>query len=462
VRTLPLVLLLASSLSAQDLRVVRPREIADVLVNPGVGFTTLNRFNGDPLNEGTKWTEGYPVQDYPFRGSLEVKGQPMTSIAYLRIYWKFLEPERGEYNWAMLDQVLRTVRERQQTLMLRVAPYGTDQDNDVPDWYRRLVGDESARGLPDKWRTDPENPLYVKDFSAFVRELGRRYDGHPDLELVDISIVAAWGEGEHTEKLSEPTMRALMDSYLESFAKTPMVAQPTDRRTNRYALSKRNVGWRADCLGDMRCVDGAGWCHMFDLYPQSIIDFGVEDSWKTAPVALEACWVMQHWKDRGWDVDYILDQALKWHVSSFNNKSSAVPEEWRAKVDRWLTRMGYRFVLRRFSYPAVVRAPGTLALASWWENKGVAPCYRQFPLAIRLKSAAHTEVLSTSADVRTWLPGDVVHDDAVFVPGGMPVGDYELAIALVDPQTRAPRVKLAIAGMEADGWYGLGRVEVKP
>lgn len=44
----------------------------------------------------------------------------------------------------------------------------------------------------------------------------------------------------------------------------------------------------------------------------------------------------------------------------------------------------------------------------------------------------------------------------------MPAGDYELAIALVDPQTRAPRVKLAIAGVGADGWYGLGRVEVKP
>jgi len=462
VRTLPLILLLASSLSAPELRIVRPEETADVLVNPGIGFTTLNRYNGDPLNEGTKWTEGYPVRDYPFSGSLEVKGQPLTTIAYLRIYWKFLEPEMGEYNWAMLDQVLETARERKQTLMLRVAPYGTGEDNDAPDWYRRLVGDESAKGLPAKWRTDPENPLYVKHFSTFVRELGRRYDGHPDIELIDISIVAAWGEGEHTEQLSEPTMRALMDSYLESFTKTPMVAQPTDRRTNRYALSKRNVGWRADCLGDMRCVNGAGWCHMFDLYPQAILNFGIQDSWKTGPVALEACWVMQHWKNQGWDVDYILDQALKWHISSFNNKSSAVPEEWRAKVDQWLKKMGYRFVLRRFSYPAVVRPPGTLAFTSWWENKGVAPCYRQFPLAIRLKSAARTEVLLTDADIRTWLPGDVVYDDAVLVPAGMPAGDYELAIALVDPDTRAPKVKLAIAGMGADGWYGLGRLEVKP
>ncbi|MBL0155824.1 MAG: DUF4832 domain-containing protein [Bryobacterales bacterium] len=459
----PLALLLLSfSLFAQEIRIVRPSEIDDVLVNPGIGFTTLNRFNGDPLNEGTKWTEGYPIKDYPFHGVLEVKGQPMTSIAYLRIYWKFVEPEMGKYNWAMLDGVLRTARERKQTLMLRIAPYGTDKDNDVPDWYRRLVGDESGKGLPEKWRTDPENPLYVKHFTAMVRALGKRYDGHPDLEMVDVSIVAAWGEGEHTDRLSAPVMQALVDSYLEAFPKTQLNMQPTDRRTNAYALAKREAGWRVDCLGDMRCVNGAAWCHMFDLYPQQIIDVGVADAWKKGPVALEACWVMQHWLNQGWDVNYIIEQSLKWHISSFNNKSSAVPEQWRPQVDRWLNRMGYRYVLRRFSYPATVAPRGRLSFTSWWENKGVAPIYRQFPVALRLRSGGRSEVVMTGADIRSWLPGDIVFDDAVFLPPNLPVGEYELSIGLVDPETRAPKVKLAIAGVDGEGWYPLGKIAVKP
>jgi hypothetical protein len=461
-RVLHVLLLSAVCLAAQETKIVRPKEIDDVLVNPGVGFTTLNRFNGDPLNEGTKWTEGYPIQDYPFSGSLEVKGQPLTSIAYLRIYWRFVEPEMGKYNWPMLDKVLKTARERKQTLMLRIAPYGTTTDNDVPDWYRKLVGDESGKGLPAKWRTDPENPLYAKHFTSLVRELGKRYDGHPDLELVDVSIVGAWGEGEYTARLTEPTMRALVDSYLESFRRTPLVMQPTDRRTNSYALSQRNVGWRVDCLGDMRCTSGANWCHMFDAYPQAIVNFGVQDAWKKGPVTLEACWVMQHWKNLGWDVDYIIEQSLKWHISSFNNKSSAVPEEWRPQVNRWLKKMGYRFVLRKFTYPGAVRPQGQLAFTSWWENKGVAPCYRQYPLAMRLKSAARTEVLMTGADIRCWLPGDSIYDDVVSLPADMPAGDYEIAIALLDPDTRKPSVKLAIAGVDTGGWYNLGRIAVKP
>lgn len=40
------------SVRAAGIVTVRPKEIDDVLVNPGIGFTTFQRFNGDRLNEG--------------------------------------------------------------------------------------------------------------------------------------------------------------------------------------------------------------------------------------------------------------------------------------------------------------------------------------------------------------------------------------------------------------------------
>jgi len=83
--------------AAQQTVIVRPNEIDDVLINPGIGFMTFQRFNGDDLNQGTSWTEGYPIAYQDFKGSLENKDHPMTSIAYFRVYWKFLEPERGQY-----------------------------------------------------------------------------------------------------------------------------------------------------------------------------------------------------------------------------------------------------------------------------------------------------------------------------------------------------------------------------
>lgn len=448
---------------AQETVIVRPKEIDDVLTNPGMGFMTFQRFNGDELNQGLKWTEGYPIEYQPFQGTLENKKHPMTSIAYFRIYWKFIEPEEGKYRWELIDKALDTAHRRQQTLMLRVAPYGTREDNDVPGWYRTMVGAEAeqTRRVP-KWRTDPENPNYVKFFTAMVRALAARYDGHPDLESADVSIVGAWGEGAGSALLSQPTREALVDAYVESFEKTPLVMLLTDRKTNTYGLSRANVGWRVDCLGDMGGFSNPNWSHMRDRYPQSIINFGMRDAWKRAPVTLEVCWVMQHWKNKGWDVDYIIDQSLKWHISSFNSKSSPVPDEWWPSVNRWLKKMGYRFVLRKFTYPSMVSPNDKLPFTTWWENKGVAPCYRKFPLALRLTNGKRTEVLETDADIRSWLPGDNLYDDAVFVPFDMPEGDYDLDIALLDARTRNPKVKLAIAGITGDGWYRLGKIKVRP
>ena len=430
-----------------------------MLVNPGIGFMTFQRFNGDNLNQGLKWTEGYPIAYQDFKGSLENPNHPATSIAYFRVYWKFLEPERGGYRWDLIDQALATARQRRQSLMLRIAPYGTGADNDVPDWYRAMLGAEPE--LPDKkWRTNPEDPRYAARFGGFIRALGKRYDGHPDLESLDLSIVGAWGEGAGADKLSQPAREALVDAYLDSFHKTPLVMLLTDAKTNGYAIARREVGWRVDCLGDMGGFGNGQWSHMLDYYPQAIINFGMRDAWKKAPVSLEVCWVMQHWMNKGWDVDYIIDQSLKWHISSFNGKSSAVPEAWKPHVDRWLKRMGYRFVLRKFTYPDSVAPLGKLEFTTWWENKGVAPCYRAWPLALRLKGETKSHVLATDADIRAWLPGDNLYDGAVFIPADTPPGDYEIAIGVLDALTREPLVKLAIAGRTEDGWYPLGKVRV--
>ena len=455
-----LVLLLGSEASlAQETVTVRPKENDEVLVNPGIGFMTFQRFNGDRLNEGKRWTEGYPIEYQDFDGDLANERHPMTSLAYFRVYWRFVEPVEDKYRWDLIDNALETAATRKQTLLLRIAPYGTGANNDVPDWYRQMVGPEP--NLPDgKWRTDPEDPRYVEHFGDMVRDLGTRYDGHPMLESVDLSIVGAWGEGAGSARLTPKTREALVDSYLEAFRKTPLVMLLTDEKTNRYGLSKRDVGWRVDCLGDMGGFSPT-WCHMLDYYPQAIINFGMEDAWKKAPVTLEVCWVMQHWLDEGWDVDYIIDQSLKWHISSFNAKSSPVPDVWEPHVQRWLKRMGYRFVLRKFTYPAWVKPGGALAFTSWWENKGVAPCYRPFRLALRLHNTTGDAILVTDADLPSWLPGDNLYDGTVKIPTDAAPGEYDLQIAILDEHFDEPHVKLAIEGRRPDGWHPLGPIEVR-
>jgi hypothetical protein len=454
-----LILLGPAGAWSQETVVVRPKESDEVLANPGIGFMTFQRFNGDALNAGKRWTEGYPIVYQERNDIAEKVNYPATSLAYFRIYWRFIEPTQGKYDWGLIDKALETAAARDQTLLLRIAPYGTGADNDVPDWYRALVGPEQKQPEP-KWRTNPEDPRYVEHFGRMVRDLGARYDGHPMLESIDLSIVGAWGEGAGSELLTQKTREALVDSYLDAFRKTPLVMLLTDPKTNRYGLSRRDVGWRVDCLGDMGGFSPT-WCHMLDYYPQAIIQCGMQDAWKKAPVTLEVCWVMQHWKDNGWDIDYIIDQSLKWHISSFNAKSSPVPDEWWPQVNRWLQRMGYRFVLRKLTYPSQVRPGGPLAFASWWENQGVAPCYRRFRLALRLENPDHNLTLVTDADLRSWLPGDNLCDGTVAVPADAVAGAYDLAVGILDDRLDEPRVKIAMQGRRPDGWYPLGKITIQ-
>jgi hypothetical protein len=488
--TVVFVTLFSASLSQENRVIetvtVRPTEIDDVLINPGIGFTTFQRFNGDTLNAGMGWTEGLPIVYQEFDGDLTNKDYPQTSIAYFRVNWRFLETEPGVYNWEMIDKALNTAAERGQTLMLRISPYEAGEEKDVPDWYRKMVGPDTLTGSGKHWRVDPEDQRYVQYFGGLIKAMGERYDGHPDLETVDISFIGYWGEGSGTHLLRNETRIALIRAYLDHFKKTHLIFQPLngdapnpgvlvrgvpiaafwpDGRNNGTGAEIRHLGWRIDCLGDLGFNPDWGGAHMFDIYPQDIVKSGMSEAWKKAPIAMEICGTFLSWKEKhkynSADVKYIFNQGLKWHVSTFNAKSSAVPEEWMPLVNDWLIKMGYRYVLRKFTFPSRVWPHGSIGFTTWWENKGVAPVYKDYKFALRLRNSNMTQVLVTDANLFTWLPGDIVYDDQVFLPHDIPEGVYELEIAIVSPHTFEPAVKLAIGGINDEGWYLMGSIKVQ-
>jgi len=505
--TLTVMALFYPCMVAQSPVKVYPKEIYDVLNNPGIGFTTFQRFNGDTLNAGIGWTEGFPIEYQTFNGNLTNKNHPQTTIAYFRVAWAFVEPEQGKYNWPMIDKALKTAAERGQALMLRIAPYETsakrapewlkrampehaNYNGDVPAWYRKMVGPPKPEKSKN-WIVDPEDPRYVQYFGGFITALGQRYDGHPDLESVDVSIIGPWGEGEGTGLLTEKTRVALLNSYLDNFKKTPLHLLPNSsgrdpanqiKGTNiagswpdgSRTSGTHYVGYRIDCWGDYHFDSNkqsnwghstSTWSHMRDSYPREFILMGLDEAWKKAPVTFEICWTFMKWfQDFKWNekqIEFIFDESLKYHISSFNAKSSPVPEAWSPLVDKWLNRMGYRFVVRQVLYPSHVSRQGQLAFTSLWENIGCAPIYKDYKVAVRLRNAQKTMVLPLSADIREWLPGNIVCDENLYIPFDAPTGKYKLEVGIVSPVSFEPRVKLAIDGKTDDGWYTIGDIEIQ-
>ncbi|HEV2424228.1 MAG TPA: DUF4832 domain-containing protein [Terriglobia bacterium] len=452
--------------SADPPVVVRPVEIHDVLVNPGMGITTFQRFNGDALNSGLGWSEEGPTaRILPPTAPPDF---PDTSIAYCRWFWDVIEPEPGKFRWEIIDDAIAEARVHHQTLAIRLMPY--DPKHPLPEWYRNS-GARRANKPTDKdgaiWQPDFTDPLYLKFWGELVAAAGERYDGLPDIDTVDISSIGYWGEGWSPYMPPFPYQKAAIDVWLDAFKRTPLLMNFDEQEALTYG-TEHGAGWRLDCLGDMRLTsDNKDFrAEMLTVYPQQVVRAGIQDVWQRSPVSLESCWVPGYWRKQGWDVNYILDQALRWHVSSVNIKSSAIPADWKVIFDDFQRKMGYRFVLRRLEYPGSARAGSMMPVHMWWLNSGVAPVYQDYWLAIKLKSrdGAESAVIRVPVDVRKWLPGDAVFDGTLYVPESLKPGAYTVEVGMLDPLTwpaGPPAIRFAIEGREPDGWYDMGSIAIQ-
>lgn len=450
----------ALTVAAQTVVIVRPKIIDEPLLNPGVGIQTFQRFAGQPIYPGLRWSEVGP--EGKVADASGAVNFPASTAAYLRWFWSQLEPERGKYHWDILDSALDEARKHHQTLMIRMMPY--DEGNPLPEWYRNS-GAKRANKAGDTdgkvWSPDSSDPLYRQAWSELVREAGRRYDGHPALDSVDISTVGYWGEGWGPHLPEWAVQQELLDVYFEAFPRTPKLVNFDEFRALVYA-TRKGAGWRLDCWGDMGRPGKANWSHMFDLYPEQLArDPGLYDAWRSGPVSLETCATPMAWKQWGFDIKPILDQALRWHASSINIKSTAIPEEWKAQFAEFQKKLGYRFALRRLEHARSSRAGAMLPVKMWWENTGSSPLYHEYQLAIELRSKTSVGKMILPVDLRKWLPGDAVYEGSVYLDTTLPAGHYQVRVAILDPQTGKPAIRLGMEGLRDDGWYDVSEIEVE-
>jgi hypothetical protein len=450
-----LLLLLAApcgypSQEAAKMVVVEPVEIQDVLSNPGMGWQTFHCFADEDQH-----LHGIPTQ-----------------TAYFRFYWNQIEPEEGKIDFALFDDLLAHAHRAGQRLGFRIMIASTDPNSPgAPQWLRDkgVHGWEySYSGHGRWWTPDLDDPVVKAAHTRLLRALGERYDGHPDLDYIDIGSVGLWGEwhfsstrvipgGEQVPMPSEARRIEIVDEYRKYFPKTPKLMLIGDEPGLTYAVA-HGCGWRADCFGDMGGFSPT-WSHMANAYRQELAAARAGEAWKQAPVAWESCWDMRKWVDEGWDLRSIFDYGLELHGSYLNNKSAPIEEAWLPEINRFLRKMGYRLVLRRLEHPAST-AVSVLSFSMEWDNVGVAPPYHDYVVAFRLSNAGLSEVLATGLSVDGWLPGRHHCSFMTFLPRSLPPGQYTLSVALVDPVTKLPAVNLAIAGRTADGWYPVSAVEV--
>ncbi len=148
-----MLLCIAGSLRGEELVTVHTADTGVALVNPGMGWT-MHFYSNVPGNYGSKLEPWDTVDDFPG-----------LSTVYLRIPWAFIEPEEGQFNWAILDTPAQRWIARGKRIALRLTCSESWMKYATPEWvkkagakgtfYQKNKGRVEKSGLWDPFFDDP-------------------------------------------------------------------------------------------------------------------------------------------------------------------------------------------------------------------------------------------------------------------------------------------------------------------
>jgi F5/8 type C domain-containing protein/glycosyl hydrolase family 42 (putative beta-galactosidase) len=210
--------------------------------------------------------------------------------------WKDLEPSKGSFDWAPIDEALYECGKHDQKVILKFLA-----GSYCPDWIYTQSGVPkvvSAKELK-KLNASYDPPVYwdekyLKVLSETVHELGGRYDGNANIDSVIMSLAgtgemgrfwslpqACWDRAGYTDQVFTDACKKIIDIYCGSFKKTPLICQISYIASNgsatpallvaRYAAEKGVMVEQAtldDLMGSSKykCKSVEGPVSYIDIY----------------------------------------------------------------------------------------------------------------------------------------------------------------------------------------------------
>ena len=399
------------------------------------------------------------------------RGEPRfpCSVVYIRFSWANVEPEEGQFNWKLIDDTIAAWKPRGATVSMRVMTCSAHSGGyyTSPKWlfdagckgFEYLVGgDDPTSGGKRIPRIEPDyaDPIYLTKHGAFLKALGARYDGHANVEFLDIGSYGVWGEW-HTKHPAPVAVRQqIVDLYLGAFRKTPLVFMSDDAAVLNYALA-HGTGFRRDGVG-------SPWHEQNWIGSKKYAAVaGMADTWKHAPVVFEWFGDYDYLQSRKWSFDAAVNFMLSNHVTLINDNFGRFPPEALPQLEKLARLAGARFVLRELAHEKTVKPGVPLTLQMKWANVGVGKLQRNYVLRLFLLDPAGQPAATADAKSapRDWLPGEHVVSESFPLPSTLKAGDYTLALALVDPEGQQRAFRLATDLPEKEGRYEVSRVRVE-
>lgn len=474
-----LVMLLQTSV-AQHPRIISYKESKDDFPNPERGFyipfgtragdfkpldTALLRLFRTPHKQGKA--------RYTIYSTLLMREYTLDSFRLQPLSDRFLQ---------QLEQDFAAVRKAGIKLILRFAYINEAKNGDCPDIYKICPP-----------YGDAPKAIVLKHIAQLAPVLRKNADL---IAVMQEGFIGIWGENFYTDYFGDPgkngpgrimdsswndrneVLHALLSALPEDRmvqVRTPQIKQkyvygpsaPTGSaaitRPQAYTgVDIARIGFHNDCFLASSDDYGTYYDYGSSQSPQKAANdqlrkYVKEDS-RFVPVGGETCDDAFSPQNDCAPFGHAEEEMAAMHYSFLNSGyNNDVNNDWDSLgcIGHIRQRLGYRFILQNGRFPAKAAAGGRFTFTIKLRNAGYASPYNPRPvnLIFRNKATGAEYPITTHADPRTWVSGDLTWTDTLRLPVEIAPGSYELLLALPDKSGRLssnPAYSIRLAN--ADCW----------
>ena len=385
------------------------------------------------------------------------------SLLYMDITWAELEPEEGVYNWASIDeenQISRWRKEGKHLVLRFVCDIPSEEAHiDIPEWLYEKSG-EAGRWYDGEYgkgfAPDYNNPTIISCHEQAVKALGEHFGQDGLISYVELGSLGHWGEWHvnYSEGIQRIPREAVRDKYILPWTEAFPDAMILMRRPFA-AVEKYGFGLYNDMTGQPEATQSwLGWINNGGEYDQTgekNVIVPMKDFWKTAPSGGEFTSSLSMEEMLDTNLSGTVEMIREAHTTFLGPK---IPDE--NYVDGYkevLKNMGYRLWISMAELKNTAKGS---RLKLTWENSGVAPMYKEWPVYVYIEdeSSKLVEKSRISIKISSLLPGEKATTLTALETerlNSLLEKGYRLSVGIEDPMTELPCVRFAMEALYQEG-----------
>ena len=385
------------------------------------------------------------------------------SLLYMDITWAELEPEEGVYNWASIDeenQISRWRKEGKHLVLRFVCDIPSDEEHmDIPEWLYEKSGKagkwydgEYGKGFA----PDYNNPTIISCHEQAVKALGEHFGQDGLISYVELGSLGHWGEWHvnYSEGIQRIPREAVREKYILPWTKAFPDAMILMRRPFASA-EKYGFGLYNDMTGQPEATQSwFDWINNGGKYDQTgekNVIVPMKDFWKTAPSGGEFTSSLSMEEMLDTNLSGTVEMIREAHTTFLGPK---IPDE--NYVDGYkevLKNMGYRLWISMAELKNTAKGS---RLKLTWENSGVAPMYKEWPVYVYIEdeSGKLVEKSRISIKISSLLPGEKATTLTALETerlNSLLEKGYRISVGIEDPMTELPCVRFAMEALYQEG-----------